>query len=646
MSKRHRDGSSAFTSGDPGSHGSVLDQIQSPQDIRKLADGDMPRLARELRQDLLEIVSVTGGHLGAGLGVVELTVAIHRVFDTPQAKLIWDVSHQCYPHKILTGRRDRMRSIRQGGGLSGFTSRQESEFDPFGAAHSSTAMSAALGFATARDLNGDKFDVIAVVGDGALSGGMAYEALNNIGIQKRKVIVIINDNDMSIAPPAGALSDYLRELRNKLPSGAKRMATLKQRGLPSFAGQRTMFDDLGVTYAGPFDGHDVEEMIEVLTKARDEVDGPVVIHVLTEKGHGYAPAAASKDKYHGVEKFDVATGKQFKSAPKAPAYTAVFAKAMIAEAMKDPRIVAVTAAMPSGTGLDKFADAFPQRSFDVGIAEQHAVTFCAGLAAQGFKPFAAIYSTFLQRAYDQIVHDVAIQRLPVRFAIDRAGMVGADGVTHQGSYDLAYLGCLPGFVLMAPADEAELVHMIATAVAIDDRPSAVRFPRGEGRGVALPDHGEAFEIGRGRIVRGGSDVAILSYGTRLGCALEAADRLDQFGLSATVADARFAKPIDDSLVRTLVREHPLVLTLEEGSIGGFSAQVYDSLRRQALHVEAARVVPMYLPDVFIDHDKPIRQMSHAGLDSAAIVERVLMLADRRDLSSSFTMETRQLSAAE
>ncbi len=642
MSERNKDVLSAFITGDPGSKGSVLDLVKSPADVRRLPLSAMPRLAKELRQDLLEIVSETGGHLGAGLGVVELTVAIHRVFDTPAAKLIWDVSHQCYPHKILTGRRNRMRSIRQGGGLSGFTSRQESEFDPFGAAHSSTAMSAGLGFATARDLSGDTFDVIAVVGDGAMSGGMAFEALNNIGAQKRKMLVIVNDNDMSIAPPAGALSDYLRGLRNKMPSSVSRSQALSKPGLPSFAGAATLFDDLGVRYAGPFDGHDVEEMITVLTKFRDEADGPMVVHVLTEKGHGYAPAANSKDKYHGVEKFEVATGKQFKTAPKAPVYTNVFAKALISEAERDPRIVAVSAAMPTGTGLDRFGEAFPDRCFDVGIAEQHAVTFCAGLAAQGFKPFATIYSTFLQRAYDQIVHDVAIQRLPVRFAIDRAGMVGADGVTHQGSFDLAYLGCLPGFVLMAPSDEAELMHMVATAVAIDDRPSALRYPRGEGTGVALPEQGQALEIGRGRILSGGSDVAILSYGTRLDAAMAAADRLAHLGISATVADARFAKPIDDDLVRTLALEHPLLLTLEEGSIGGFSAQVYDSLRRQRLDLVASRVVPMYLPDAFIDHDKPANQVAHAGLDCAGIVERVLSLVDRFDL----VQDVRHLSAAE
>jgi 1-deoxy-D-xylulose-5-phosphate synthase len=642
MSERNKDVLSAYVTADPGSKGSLLDHISSPADLRTLPLSDMPRVSRELREDLLQIVSETGGHLGAGLGVIELTVAIHRVFDTPNAKLIWDVSHQCYPHKILTGRRDRMRSIRQGGGLSGFTSRQESEFDPFGAAHSSTAMSAGLGFATARDLAGGKFDVIAVVGDGAMSGGMAYEALNNIGAQKRKMVVIINDNDMSIAPPAGALSDYLRTLRAKMPSGAHRAEALSKPGLPSFAGEATLFDHLGVRYAGPFDGHDVEEMITVLTKIRDEIDGPVVVHVLTEKGHGYAPAAASKDKYHGVEKFEVATGKQFKSAPKAPVYTNVFAKALISEAVRDPRIVAVSAAMPTGTGLDKFGEIFPNRCFDVGIAEQHAVTFCAGLAAQGFKPFATIYSTFLQRAYDQIVHDVAIQRLPVRFAIDRAGMVGADGVTHQGSYDVAYLGCLPGFVLMAPSDEAELVHMVATAVAIDDRPSALRYPRGEGTGAAIPDIGQALEIGRGRIVSEGSSVAILSYGVRLAAALAAAERLASFGITATVADARFAKPIDDDLVRILAQDHPLLLTLEEGSIGGFSAQVYDSLRRQRLDLVASRVVPMYLPDAFIDHDKPANQMTHAGLDCDGIVERVLSLVDRFDL----VREVRQLSAAE
>ncbi len=631
MSERRRDSNEQATLETSTAAGSLLDRARHPGLLRKLSRTELPALAAVLRRDLIESVSETGGHLGAGLGVVELTVALHYVFDTPNDKLIWDVSHQCYPHKILTGRRQELRRVRQSGGPSGFTCRTESKFDPFGAAHSSTAMSAGLGFATARDLSGSDFNVIAVVGDGALSGGMAYEALNNIGAQRRRMITIVNDNDMSIAPPSGALSEYLRRLRSRLPDReARRLAIGQGDSLPSFAGERTMFDDLGVRYAGPFDGHDVAELVSVLERARD-TDGPLVLHILTRKGNGYAPAEAAADKYHGVEKFEVASGRQLKATPKAPSYTSVFANALIREATRDPRIVAITAAMPTGTGLDKFAQAFPGRCFDVGIAEQHAVTFCGGLACEGFKPFAAIYSTFLQRAYDQIVHDIAIQRLPVRFAIDRAGMVGADGVTHHGSYDISYLGCLPGFVLMAAADEAELMHMVATAAGIDDRPSALRFPRGEGTGVDLPVTGEALEIGRGRILREGADVAILSYGTRLAASLAAADRLERLGISVTVADARFAKPIDDRLVRYLAREHPVMLTVEEGAVGGFATQVYDSLRRQRLDAYASRVVPMYLPDYFLDHDKPANQVAKAGIDAEGIAEKILAVIQRNDL---------------
>jgi len=598
----------------------LLDSIPTPADLRRLPRTSLRGIADAVRAEMIDIVSGTGGHLGAGLGVVELTVALHYVFETPDDKLVWDVSHQCYPHKILTGRRHAMRAIRKGGGPAGFTCRTESPYDPFGAAHSSTAISAALGFAMARDYAQGDNKVVAVVGDGAMSGGMAFEGLNNAGALGRPLVVVLNDNDMSIAPPSGALSKSLRALRQAMPCRETRQASLASGRLPSFAPYRTLFEELGFTYCGPFDGHDVEEMVEVLARARAH-PGPVLVHALTVKGKGYAPAEASDDCYHGVAKFDVETGAQQKAAPKAPSYTGVFADALIQEADADDRVVAVTAAMPSGTGLDKFGAAHPARCFDAGIAEQHAVTFCAGLAAEGFKPFVAIYSTFLQRAYDQIVHDVAIQRLPVRFAIDRAGMVGADGVTHQGSYDISYLGCLPGFVLMAPADEAELKHMIATAAAIDDRPSAVRFPRGEGTGVALPARGQALEIGRGRVLLEGTDLAILSYGARLGEALAAAEILARDGISVTVADARFAKPIDDDLVRRLALEHPMVLTLEEGAIGGFSTQVLDSLVRQGLGAMAARLLPCHLPDRFIDHDAPVNQLAKAGLDAESLVDR-------------------------
>ncbi len=600
----------------------ILDRINDPYDLRKLSKDQLRPLAAELRQDVIDAVSVTGGHLGAGLGVVELTVALHYVFETPKAKIVWDVSHQCYPHKALTGRRERLQTLRQGGGLAGFTCRAESEYDCFGAAHSSTAISAALGFAVARDYDGDEHPVVAVVGDGAITGGMAYEALNNAGYLKRKLIVILNDNNMSIAPPAGALSDYLVDLRGRMPDKDTRYAAIERDGLPRFVSEPTIWDDLGLWYAGPFDGHDIDEMVKVLEKARD-MPGPVLLHVATTKGKGYAPAEASADCYHGVAKFDVDTGKQHKPAPAAPSYTGVFAKSLIAHAEKDRRIVAVTAAMPSGTGLDKFGAAFPDRTYDVGIAEQHAVTFCGALACEGYKPFAAIYSTFLQRAYDQIVHDIAIQRLPVRFAMDRAGMVGADGVTHQGSYDIAYLSCLPGFVLMAAADEAELMHMVATAVEIDDRPSGLRYPRGEGTGVELPEIGTALEIGKGRIVREGTKIALLSYGARLTDALQAADKLEAMGHSTTVADARFAKPIDDELVARLARDHELLITIEEASTGGFATMVMHSLVENGPNAALAKFVPMTLPDYFIEHDKPALQVSKAGLCAEGIVARAL-----------------------
>ncbi|HKK30923.1 MAG TPA: 1-deoxy-D-xylulose-5-phosphate synthase [Alphaproteobacteria bacterium] len=600
----------------------ILDKIRFPEDLRALPKAMLPNVCRELRQEVIDIVSQTGGHLGAGLGVVELTVALHYVLQTPQAKLLWDVSHQCYPHKILTGRREAMRTVRMDSGISGFTSRQESPYDAFGAAHSSTAISAALGYATARDYSRDDFPVVAVVGDGALSAGMAYEGLNNAGVSGRRMIIVINDNDMSIAPPSGAMSAHLRELRSRLPERGHRMQALAAGLLPSFAGAPTLFDDLGCTYAGPFEGHDIGEMVQLLQTAVNHEGGPLVLHVLTEKGKGYPPAERAADRYHGVSPFDVVTGEQTKISGKTPSYTNVFANTLIEAARRDDRIVAVTAAMPSGTGLDKFGKEFPDRTFDVGIAEQHAVTFCGGLACEGYVPFAAIYSTFLQRAYDQVVHDIAIQRVPVRFGIDRAGMVGADGVTHQGSYDITYLGALPGFVLMGAADEAELVRMVATAVAIDDRPSAVRYPRGEGVGVPMPAYGETLEIGRGRIAREGTRIAILSYGARLASALQAADQLEESGVSVTVADARFAKPVDADLVLRLLREHELVVTVEEGAIGGFAAQVMNAVvqcRRESL---LRKFCPLYLPDRFIDQGKPAHQVAQAGLDATGIISAV------------------------
>jgi 1-deoxy-D-xylulose-5-phosphate synthase len=628
-----------------------LDRIVYPADLRLLQESELGAVADELRQELIDAVSVTGGHLGAGLGVVELTVALHYVFETPKDRLIWDVGHQAYPHKILTGRRDRIRTLRQGGGLSGFTRRAESEYDPFGAAHSSTSISSALGMAVARDLKGESQHVIAVIGDGAMSAGMAYEAMNNAGSMDARLIVILNDNDMSIAPPVGAMSAYLsrllsskpyrsfrhiaREMASKFPGPLERAAKRAEEYARGFVTGGTLFEELGFYYVGPIDGHNLDHLLPVLKNVRSSTEkGPVLIHVVTQKGHGYAPAEAAADKYHGVVKFDVATGAQAKGKPAAPSYTGVYAKALIDQASRDDRIIAITAAMPSGTGLDKFAEKFPERCFDVGIAEQHGVTFAAGLACEGMRPFATIYSTFLQRAYDQVVHDVAIQRLPVRFAMDRAGLVGADGATHAGSFDLAYLGCLPGFVIMAAADEAELVHMVATAAAIDDRPSALRYPRGEGIGVPLPDHGEPLEIGRGRIVREGTSIALLSLGARLQECLKAADELAGYGLSTTVADARFAKPLDTGLIDRLAREHEVLITIEEASIGGFASHVLHHLATSGQLDHGLKVRPMVLPDRFIDHDSPVKQYDQAGLNARHIVETALSALGRQARAAS------------
>src|SRR5215471_14682676 len=619
-------------------HTPLLDRVRYPADLRNFSPEQLKQVAAELRAETIDAVSVTGGHLGASLGVVELTVAIHAVFDTPHDRLLWDVGHQAYPHKILTGRRDRIRTLRQGGGLSGFTRRAESEYDPFGAAHSSTSISAGLGMAVARDLAGQPHNVICVIGDGAMSAGMAYEAMNNAGAMNSRLIVILNDNNMSIAPPVGALSAYLARLVSgrayrSVRDVIKRLA----HPLPKFLEQRalaieeyarglvtggTLFEELGFYYVGPIDGHNLDHLLPVLENVRDAQAGPILVHVVTKKGHGYAPAEASADRYHGVVKFDVATGKQAKSKSSAPQYTKVFGESLIKEARKNDKIIAITAAMPSGTGLDLFEKEFPHRCFDVGIAEQHAVTFAGGLAAEGFKPFATIYSTFLQRAYDQVVHDIAIQRLPVRFAIDRAGLVGADGPTHAGAFDVTYLGCLPGFVLMAAADEAELVHMVATAVAIDDRPSALRYPRGEGLGVPMPDEGKPLEIGKGRIIQEGHKVALLSFGARLGECLKAAKELTALGLSATVADARFAKPLDVELVTRLAREHEVLVTIEEGSVGGFGAYVLQTLSDQGLLDKGLRIRCMMLPDRFIDQDSPSAMYAAAGLDAKAIVAKV------------------------
>ena len=588
----------------------LLDAIALPEDLRRLRPEQLRQVADELRQATIEAVSVTGGHFGAGLGVVELTVALHYVFETPRDRVIWDVGHQAYPHKILTGRRDRITTLRRGGGLSGFTRRAESEYDPFGAAHSSTSISSGLGMAVARQLAGGDHHVVAVIGDGAMSAGMAYEAMNNAGARKTRLLVILNDNDMSIAPPVGALNRHLNRL------------TARDAGEAATPGG-SIFEALGFHYLGPIDGHDVDQLVTALAAIRDDgTDRPVLLHLITEKGHGYHAAKTSADKLHAVAKFDIASGVQAKSAPKAPSYTRVFADSLIAEAAADDKIVAITAAMPSGTGLDLFEKRFPERMFDVGIAEQHAVTFAAGLATEGYKPFCAIYSTFLQRAYDQVVHDVAIQNLPVRFALDRAGLVGADGATHAGSFDLAYLCCLPNFTVMAPADEVELMHMVATAAAHDSGPIALRYPRGEGLGLAMPERGQVLPIGKGRVVREGKDVAILSLGGRLQACLSAAEHLQSRGVSCTVADARFAKPIDEALVRRLVRNHQMLITIEEGSIGGFGSHVLDYVVNNDLARAGFVMRTLKLPDVFLDHDDPFKQYERAGLGAADIVRTI------------------------
>ncbi len=607
---------------------------------------ELRKLADEVRSELIDVVSVTGGHLGSNLGVVELTVALHYVFNTPDDRLVWDVGHQAYPHKILTGRRARMRTLRQGGGISGFTKRSESEYDPFGAAHSSTSISAGCGFAVASELKGDKRNVVAVIGDGSMSAGMAYEAMNNAGAADTRLIVILNDNDMSIAPPVGALSAHLSRLVSSRPYAgvrkwAKRLALKLPR--PLAVGARrveeyargmvtggTLFEELGFYYVGPIDGHNLEHLIPVLENVRDMQNGPVIVHVVTKKGKGYAPAENSADKYHGVTKFNVLTGEQKKSKTNLPSYTKVFADALVAEAKADPRIVAITAAMPAGTGLDYFQKEFPNRFFDVGIAEQHAATFAAAMAADGMKPFCAIYSTFLQRAYDQVVHDVALQGLPVRFAMDRAGLVGADGATHAGSFDITYLATLPGMVVMAAADEVELMHMIATQARHDEGPSAVRYPRGEGIGLERPFVGSPLEIGKGRIMREGNSIAILSLGTRLQPALEAAEKLSGYGLSATVADARFAKPLDQDLIRRLALEHELLVTVEEGAVGGFGSHVLQFLAWEGLLDRGLKIRPMVLPDRFQNQDSPEKMYAEAGLDAAAIAETVLAALGRSD----------------
>ena len=629
----------------------LLDQIDSPAELRKLKESDLTQLTDELRAETISAVSVTGGHLGAGLGVVELTVALHYVFDTPTDRIIWDVGHQAYPHKILTGRRDRIRTLRQGGGLSGFTRRSESQYDPFGAAHSSTSISASLGMAVARDLSNGANHVVAVIGDGAMSAGMAYEAMNNAGAMRSRLIVILNDNDMSIAPPTGAMSAYLarlvsgrayrslrgvaRQLARRLPKFMYDKARLTEEYGRNFWTGGTLFEELGFYYVGPIDGHNLDHLLPILKNVRDVQDGPVLVHVVTKKGKGYPPAEAADDKYHGVSAFDVITGTQSKPKTNAPAYTRVFANALVEEARRDAKVVGITAAMPDGTGLDRMKAVFPDRVFDVGIAEQHAVTFAAGLAAEGYRPFCAIYSTFLQRGYDQLVHDVAIQNLPVRFALDRAGLVGADGATHAGAFDIAYLACLPNMTVMAASDEAELVHMVATAAAHDSGPIALRYPRGEGVGVDLPKQGEVLPIGKGRIVREGSRIAILSLGTRLGEALKAAEELAARGLSTTVADARFAKPLDRELILRLAATHKLLITIEEGAAGGFGAHVLTLLSDAGALEHGLKVRTMTLPDKFQDHDKPERMYAAAGLDAKGIVAKAIAaLGDVEHFASS------------
>ncbi|MCW8970172.1 MAG: 1-deoxy-D-xylulose-5-phosphate synthase [Rhodospirillales bacterium] len=618
----------------------LLDTIKVPADLRGLEEGQLRQLADELREETIRAVAITGGHLGASLGVVELTVALHYVFNTPADRLIWDVGHQAYPHKILTGRRDRIRTLRKGGGLSGFTKRTESEYDPFGAGHSSTSISAGLGMAVARDLTGGDNNVIAVIGDGSMSAGMAYEAMNNAGSMDSRMIVVLNDNDMSIAPPVGAMSAYLsrllsgktfrsirtlaKDIAKKFPGNMEEYARRAEEFARGFVTGGTLFEEMGFFYVGPIDGHNLDHLLPVLKNLqRSQERGPVLVHVVTQKGRGYSPAEESPDKYHGVSRFNVVTGEQLKPASNAPTYTRVFSDALIREAADDEKIVAITAAMPSGTGLDRFAECYPERCFDVGIAEQHAVTFAAGLASEGFKPFAAIYSTFLQRAYDQVVHDVVLQKLPVRFAIDRAGLVGADGATHAGSFDLGFLGALPNIVLMAPADEVELMNMVATSAAIDDRPSAFRYPRGEGFGLNMPERGEVLEIGKGRVLREGSTVAILSLGTRLRECLAAADDLAARGLGVTVADARFVKPLDREMVRRLATEHEVLITIEEGAIGGFATQVMHVLAEDGILDGNLKFRPMMFPDVFMDHDAPEVQYATAGLLAADIVTKAL-----------------------
>jgi len=623
----------------------LLDRVRVPADMRNFSPDQLRQLADELRMETIDAVSVTGGHLGASLGVVELTVALHAIFETPRDRLIWDVGHQAYPHKILTGRRDRIRTLRQGGGLSGFTRRSESEYDPFGAAHSSTSISAGLGMAVARDLKnarGEKDDrnVVAVIGDGSMSAGMAYEAMNNAGARHSRLIVVLNDNDMSIAPPVGAMSAYLsrlmssrsfltlRELGSKMakrfPKGIERTLGRAEEYARGILTGGTLFEELGFYYVGPIDGHNLDHLLPVLRNVREaDETGPILVHVITQKGKGYVHAEASADKHHAVSKFNVITGEQAKAPPWPPSYTKVFTDALIQEAERDPNIVAVTAAMPSGTGLDRFAKRFPDRTFDVGIAEQHAVTFAAGMATEGLKPFCAIYSTFLQRGYDQLVHDVSIQNLPVRFAMDRAGLVGNDGATHAGSFDISYLACLPGMIVMAPADEAELMHTVATAVAIDDGPCAFRYPRGEGTGVVLPTQGEVMALGKGRIMREGTSIAILSLGTRLGEAMKAAEDLAARGLSATVADARFAKPLDTAMIEQLARHHEVLITIEEGSIGGFGSAVMHHLAWKGLLDNGLKVRPMVLPDVYLDHDSQAKQLIAAGLTARDIVATAL-----------------------
>lgn len=617
----------------------LLDRINLPEDLRRFSESDLPQIAKEVRQATIEAVSKTGGHLGASLGVVELTVALHHVFNTPDDRIIWDVGHQAYPHKILTGRKDRIHTLRQGGGLSGFTKRSESEYDPFGAAHSSTSISAGLGMAVARDLAGKNNNVIAIIGDGSISAGMAYEAMNNAGDLKSRLIVILNDNEMSIAPPVGAMSRYLTRLVSSdrymhirdaakqftklLPSPLRKAAARAEETARAAFGGGTLFEEMGFYYIGPIDGHNLEALVPVLKNVRDtDHSGPVMIHMITKKGKGYAPAESASDKMHGVAKFDVITGAQSKPKTNLPSYTKVFAQSLIAEAREDEKIVAITAAMPGGTGLDLFGREFPERTFDVGIAEQHAVTFAAGMATEGYKPFCAIYSTFLQRGYDQIVHDVALQNLPVRFAIDRAGLVGADGQTHAGSFDIAYLGCLPNFVLMAAADEVELSHMVATAASYNDGPIAFRYPRGEGLGLELPEKGTPLKIGKGRIVKQGSDIAILSYGTRLAECMKAAEILEAKGKSVTIADARFAKPLDTKMIDQLVKNHSLLLTVEEGSVGGFGSFVLQYLS-DSDQLHQCKIRTAFLPDEFMDHDSPDKQYERAELSAQALARKAL-----------------------